>query len=150
MKLTTINVEISRRTGNYETTKIGAEWSISESESESESELFNKAVAIVEKTYHDNYLSQSSAPIVTPPQQPQPAPQPQKPAPAPAPAPVAKAAEQPVKKKVLTLQSPELSAVTKRIADGVSVEEVLKYYDVDNKMLAVLKLAEGSAARTKQ
>ena len=50
---------------------------------------------------------------------------------------------QKIQKKKLTIESPELSAVTKRISEGVSVEEVLKYYEVDDKMLAILHLAEG-------
>ena len=117
MKLTEIKIQITKRIGNYESATIGGTWSVSDDETRQEQELFALCNDNILQVFAKNYNLQP---------QPQPQPQPQK-----------------NQKKKLTIDSPELSAVTKRISEGVSVDEVLKYYDVDDKMLAILHLAEG-------
>ena len=119
MKLTEIKIQITKRIGNYESATMGGTWCIPDDETRGEQELFSICNNSVMQSLVNSYNLQQP--------QPQPQPQPQK----------------IIQKKKLTIDSPELSAVTRRISEGVSVEEVLKYYDVDDKMLAILHLAEG-------
>ena len=125
MKLTEIKIQITRRIGNYESATIGGTWAVSDDEDRQEQELFAICNDNILQVFAKNY----ALPLPQQPQQPQ-QPQPQQ-------------QQQKIQKKKLTIDSPELSAVTKRISEGVSVDEVLKYYDVDDKMLAILHLAEG-------
>lgn len=134
MKLNQIEIKITKRTGAYESATFGGVWSVAEDEQVEEQNAFAQCYEAVTKAYTTATAAPTPAPTPTPTAAP---------TPAPTPTPTATPTPTPTAKKQLTIDSPELSAITKRIADGVPVAKVLEYYEADDKAMAILRLAEG-------
>ena len=132
MKLISVKVSITKRLQQYESATFGGEWTISETDNISEEQAFAEAVAFCDIAYN-NYLNRDSKPVAKPVAKATES--------TPVAKPVAKAESTPVAKEKLVITDPRLTAITKRIADGVSLEEVLKYFSVDKQMYDILRIA---------
>ena len=144
MKLISVKVSITKRLQQYESATFGGEWTISETDNISEEQAFAEAVAFCDIAYN-NYLNRDSKPVAKAESTPVAKPVAKATESTPVAKPVAKATEstpvaKPTKEK-LVITDPRLTAITKRIADGVSLEEVLKHFAVDKQMYDILRIA---------
>lgn len=127
MKPITINVQISKCPKQYESVRLGGEWTVDEGETAEQ--VMAAALAELNKFY-----AESQAP------KPKADPAPATPAAAAAAAAPAPAAD---KKKPLSFgkDTKTIQAICKRIEAGTPLDKVLEFYEPDEQTMAVLKLA---------
>lgn len=151
MRVNTINLQMVINLGNYETLRVGAEWTPDSNQTMEEAmlaadkELRESASALlqarggVEKTAP---VQQPAAPAnVAPAAQNEP----EKKDAAAAPAPEAKtetpAADPKDDRELLTFENPKLQKVIKRIEAGVSLDTVAQYYRFDDNAKKAVEMA---------
>lgn len=133
MKTTSLNLQIVVNIGNYESLRLGAEWTpdktepnIAEEMQKADAVLREAAQKIIEQRHKEQKEAQSAAQQVT-----------------------AKekiteegnAHQTAEKKQKLTIATPCFQKILKRIESGVKIETVLQYYEPDDEAMKVLKLA---------
>lgn len=118
MKPITINVQISKCPKQYESIRLGGEWTLEEGETEQQA--MSKALEMLEQFYAEHTC--------------------QKPKTESAPAQIA---EKPKGKTPLKMEADAktIEAICKRIESGVSLEKVLEFYEPDENAMKVLKMA---------
>lgn len=121
MKPITLNLQIVVNLGNYESLRLGAEWTPESDDTTAEmiaadKQLRETACAIIDARKAEMAQQTTES---------------------------AKAAQTQEKaaKKPLTLESKELQPIIKKIESGVKLEKVLEYYDPDEQAINALKLA---------
>lgn len=137
MRPITLNLQIVVNIGNYESLRLGAEWTpdySSKTLTSGEYQLENAAEMIAA----DRQLREMASAIIDARKQPTQAAQ----------AIAAKEttasktnAPQTAKKELLTLAHPQLQKIVKRIESGVKLEKVFEYYDADEQAMNVLRAA---------
>lgn len=113
MEIKTLNLQIVCNVGNYESIRVGAEWS---SDGDTKKEMLQI----------DALLRENVAAIVEARKEPKQEPQQQ--------------TQQPKKKEPLTFGHPQLKAILKRIGEGVAPEKVYEYYEPDEQVKALIEL----------
>lgn len=113
MEIKTLNLQIVCNVGNYESIRVGAEWS-------------SNGIVTEELKIMDKRLRESVAAIVEARKEPK---QEQEQEP-----------QQPKKKESLTFGHPQLKAILKRIGEGVALEKVYEYYEPDEQVKALIEL----------
>lgn len=137
MQMTKFTYEIVVNVGNYQSIRIGGEWSVTETPTTEQvvkidAELRQKVAEVVES----RKASAQPEPQPQPQPEPQPEPEPQ-PQPEPEPEPQPQPQPQPEDKRELVTTSKaderKLKAILKKIQDGVPEETVRKYFRFDEK-----------------
>ena len=132
LEMTKFTYEIVINVGNYQSIRIGGEWSVTETPTTEQvvkidAELRQKVAEVIESR-------KASAPQPQPEPQPKPEPEPQ---PEPEPEPQPEPQPQPEDKRELVTTSKaderKLKAILKKIQDGVPEETVRKYFRFDEK-----------------
>lgn len=125
MKTKTLNLQIVVNLGNYESLRLGAEWTPDNSQDlvaemhAADLELRKAAAAIIDARKAEKASAvQTTAPTEKAPQ-----------------------TQESVQKKPLRFDSQELQSIIKRMEAGVPLERVLQHYEPDEQALNVLKLA---------
>lgn len=122
MKPITINVQISKCPKQYESIRLGGDWTLEEGETEQQA--MSKALAMLEQFYaeHTGQKPKTESAL------------------APAPA---KTDDKPSGKTPLKMETDAktIEQICKRIESGVKLETVLMYYELDADAMKVLELA---------
>ena len=135
MQMQKFTYEIVINVGNYQSIRIGGEWSVTETPTTEQvvnidTELRQKVAEVIESR------KASAQPQPQPQPQPEPQPEPQ-PQPQPEPQPEPQPQPQPEDKRELVTTSKaderKLKAILKKIQDGVPEETVRKYFRFDEK-----------------
>ena len=135
LEMTKFTYEIVVNVGNYQSVRIGGEWSVTDTPTTEQvvkidAELRQKVAEVVESR------KASAQPEPQPQPQPEPQPQPQ-PQPQPEPQPEPEPEPQPEDKRELVTTSKaderKLKAILKKIQDGVPEETVRKFFRFDDK-----------------
>ena len=135
MQMQKFTYEIVINVGNYQSIRIGGEWSVTETPTTEQvvkidAELRQKVAEVIESR------KASAQPQPQPQPQPEPQPEPQ-PQPQPEPQPEPQPQPQPEDKRELVTTSKaderKLKAILKKIQDGVPEETVRKYFRFDEK-----------------
>lgn len=113
MKPITINVQISKCPKQYESIRLGGEWMVEDGETPED--VMRQAIDTLNKFYDE----QTGA---KPKEQPQPKSEAKKPL-------------------HINTDASTIQSIVKRIESGVKLEKVLEFYEPDNEVLNVLKLA---------
>lgn len=112
MKAVTINVQIVRNLGNYETIRLGGEWS---TDGESAADCIKKARKELDDVFNQMYRHQNNAPQAT------------------------EAPQRPKRIETLTTAHKKFEAVKQALKQGrVTIEELPKFYNFDEKTKQLL------------
>lgn len=137
MKATLLKIKVTYNTGNYENIRIGAEFSPVEGAdyntqmADAEAELRTMVYAIMQRRQQDAQAMQKAQEEAKEKAQEE----------AKDAAQVEEAAPEAKSKEPLTMASPALQKILKRIEGGVKLDKVLEYYAPDDEAMKVLKLA---------